>query len=211
MHSITQRLLNGTLVVSLAALIACAEKTEQSNTAAAQELEKTVAAIEEEEVAQFAQVESATATLNPTEGNATAGAVTFEPNADQTAMRVTLKVTGLSPGDHGFHIHEIGDCSAPDGKSAGGHFNPAASEHGAPGSAAHHVGDLGNITADEEGDASAEIEAAELSFSGDNSILNKAVIVHADADDLNSQPTGAAGARIACGVIHLDRDKLLPE
>ncbi|MGI9296049.1 MAG: superoxide dismutase family protein [Pseudomonadales bacterium] len=208
MRTTIRGLLNSTLIISVAMLAACAEKTEQAVNASEKISEKAAATIDEEGVAKFAQVGSATATLNPTAGNETGGTVTFEPNTDQTAMRVTIKVTGLSPGDHGLHIHEIGDCSAADGKSAGGHFNPAASEHGAPGSAAHHVGDLGNITADEEGNASTEMEAAELSFSGDNSILNRAVIVHADADDLRSQPTGAAGARVACGVIHLDRDRL---
>lgn len=209
MHITMRHLRHCMLIISAAALIACADKAEQSANAAEQEAE--TAASTDEGVAQFAQVESATAMLKPTAGNEATGTVTFEPNAEQTAMRVSIKITGLSIGDHGFHIHENGDCSAADGTSAGGHFNPAEVEHGAPAAAAHHVGDLGNITADAEGNASAAMEAVELSFSGANSILNKAVIVHADADDLRSQPTGAAGARVACGVIHLDRDKLPQE
>jgi Cu-Zn family superoxide dismutase len=103
---------------------------------------------------------------------------------------------------HGFHIHENGDCSAPDGSSAGGHFNPTDQNHGGPDASVHHIGDLGNIRADENGNATYEATLSFLSLGdGENSILNRGLIVHALEDDLVSQPTGAAGARLACGVI----------
>jgi Cu-Zn family superoxide dismutase len=118
-------------------------------------------------------------------------------------VHFTGTVTGLPPGQHGFHIHETGDCSAPDASSAGGHFNPTGAPHGAPSAAEHHAGDLGNIEANAEGQAEVNIHANGVSLeeAAPNSIKGKAVIVHAAADDLQTQPTGNAGARLACGVI----------
>lgn len=141
----------------------------------------------------------AVAVLHGTEGNQVSGTVTF--TAAESGVNVVARVTGLTPGDHGFHIHEFGDCSAPDGTSAGGHFNPHGTEHGAPSGEMRHAGDFGNITANESGVASYERIDAEITFSGENSIIGRSVIIHADPDDLVSQPTGAAGARVACGVI----------
>ena len=106
-------------------------------------------------------------------------------------------------GLHGIHLHEIGDCSAPDYTSAGGHFNPTGVDHGGPGAAVHHGGDFGNIEIGEDGSGSLELVSTMLSFDGENSILDRAVILHAAEDDLTSQPTGAAGARDACGVVKL--------
>jgi Cu-Zn family superoxide dismutase len=119
----------------------------------------------------------------------------------ENGIQVVAHVEGLTPGDHGFHIHEYGDCSAPDATSAGGHFAPLGKPHGAPTSTDRHVGDLGNITAGEDGAAHLEWLDTHLAFSGPQSILGRAVIVHADPDDLTSQPTGNAGGRVACGVI----------
>ena len=140
-------------------------------------------------------------TLQPTEGNTAAGEVSLMSMGD--GVHFTGTVTGLPPGMHGFHIHETGDCSAPDGTSAGGHFNPTAAEHGGPQSEMRHLGDLGNITADESGTAEVNIHASGVTLEAgmENSILGKAVIVHAGEDDLTTQPTGDAGARLACGVI----------
>jgi Cu-Zn family superoxide dismutase len=98
-------------------------------------------------------------------------------------------------------VHELGDCTAPDGTSAGGHFNPEGMPHGAPADAQRHVGDLGNLTADDSGMAHYERTDDVIALSGDHSIVGRGIIVHAGADDLTSQPTGAAGARVACGVI----------
>lgn len=145
----------------------------------------------------------ARAVLEPTEGSDVRGEVVFEETPD--GVRVMAEVTGLEPGKHGFHIHENGDCSAPDATSAGGHFNPFNVEHGGPNSDVHHVGDLGNLEANEEGVARYDATYGFLSLDiGDaNSILDKAVIVHAQEDDLTSQPTGAAGGRLTCGVIRM--------
>jgi Cu-Zn family superoxide dismutase len=143
---------------------------------------------------------TATATLSPASGSSVTGTVTFTEQAD--GVHVFAMISGLSPGPHGFHIHETGDCSAPDATSAGAHFNPTGAGHGAPGAGEHHAGDMGNITADEGGNANYEQVLPALSLAdGPNSIIGRAVIVHADPDDMTTQPTGNAGARLACGVI----------
>lgn len=141
----------------------------------------------------------ALATLSPTEGSSVEGTVSFEQTAD--GVRVIAHVSGLTPGKHGFHIHQYGDCSALDGKSAGGHFNPEGTKHGGPDAAERHVGDLGNLVADENGHAHYDRIDSQLSLEGPHSIIGRAVIVHTGEDDLTSQPTGAAGSRAACGVI----------
>jgi superoxide dismutase, Cu-Zn family len=147
----------------------------------------------------FAQQMGATATLKPTSGNSTAGTVTFTQKGDKVA--VVANITGLSPGSHGFHIHEKGDCSAPDAMSAGGHFNPTSKPHGDPGGADHHAGDMPQLVADASGNANATAELGPMSIGGANDIVGKAVVVHKDADDYKTQPTGNSGARVACGVI----------
>jgi Cu-Zn family superoxide dismutase len=141
----------------------------------------------------------ATAILNPTEGNNASGSVTFTRVGGK--VRVHAEVSGLTLGDHGFHVHEVGDCTDPAGKSAGGHFNPDGLDHGGPHDAIRHVGDLGNLTADDSGKAVLDLDDSLVELEGPNSVIGRSVIVHADADDLTSQPTGAAGARVACGVI----------
>lgn len=141
----------------------------------------------------------AVAVMSPTQNSQVAGQVTFLEETE--GIRVTANITGLTPGKHGFHIHEKGDCSSPDGSSAGGHFNPTDAKHGAPNDAERHVGDFGNIEADASGTARLNRVFSWLTFTGTNSILGKAVIVHEKADDLKSQPSGDAGARLACGVI----------
>jgi Cu-Zn family superoxide dismutase len=145
----------------------------------------------------------AVAVLVPTSGNNVHGTITFTQQGDK--VHVVGDIEGLAPGTHGFHIHECGDCSAPDGTSAGGHFNPANHSHGAPADANRHVGDLGNITADSAGKAHIDITDATLSLDGANSIIGRGVIVHAVADDLKTQPTGNAGARVACGVVGIGK------
>lgn len=145
------------------------------------------------------EVTKAIAVLQPTQGNSAHGTITFLKVAN--GIQVIAAIEGLTPGAHGFHVHEYGDCSSGDGKSAGGHFNPEGKAHGGPDAKERHVGDLGNITADESGKATLDIVDALISFEGLTSILGRGVIVHAQADDLMSQPTGAAGDRVACGVI----------
>lgn len=146
---------------------------------------------------------SALARLKPTAGNAAAGEVTFTPEAG-VGVRIRARVEALGPGLHGFHIHERGDCSAADASSAGGHYNPHDTPHGSPLGAAgtRHVGDLGNLTADSStGEAVYERVDPLLTLTGPHTIVGRSVIVHAGEDDLTTQPTGGAGARIACGVI----------
>ena len=111
-------------------------------------------------------------------------------------------VTGLKPNaPHAFHVHEKGDCSTPDFSSAGGHFNPTNQPHGAHGSGAHHLGDMPQLMADASGTAKVSFNSQTLKLRGVNSIIGKSVIVHRDPDDVNHQPVGNAGPRLACGVI----------
>jgi Cu-Zn family superoxide dismutase len=120
-------------------------------------------------------------------------------------VEVTANIEGLTKGNHGFHIHEKGDCSAPDAMSAGGHFNPTNMKHGAPDAAEHHEGDLGNITAGKDGKATLTITLKGATLGdGDTSIAGKGFIIHAKPDDMKTQPTGNAGDRVACGTITVD-------
>ncbi|MBK8388637.1 MAG: superoxide dismutase family protein [Saprospiraceae bacterium] len=148
---------------------------------------------------QDAKVKEAVCEISPTEGSKVKGTVSFTQTAE--GVKVVADLSGLTPGKHGFHIHEFGDCSAPDGSSAGGHFNPDHKDHGAPMDTIRHAGDLGNITADASGNAHMEFTDKMISLSGENSIINKGVIVHQKVDDLKTQPTGDAGARAGCGKI----------
>lgn len=141
----------------------------------------------------------AVAKLGPTKDNTVRGEVTFTQT--EKGVQVVGSFTGMHMGEHGFHIHEKGDCSAPDAASAGGHFNPSTQPHAARDAAARHAGDLGNLKADPYGMARANFVDEKISLSGPNSIIGKAVIVHQNADDYTTQPTGNAGGRQACGVI----------
>ncbi len=141
----------------------------------------------------------AVAVLRPTEGNSVEGTVRFAET--ENGVKVVADVKGLEPGKHGFHIHEYGDCTAPDATSAGGHFNPFGKPHGGPDAELRHVGDLGNITAGEDGNASYERVDSHLKLRGQGGIVGLSVIVHEKEDDFTTQPTGGAGDRLACGVI----------
>jgi Cu-Zn family superoxide dismutase len=117
-------------------------------------------------------------------------------------VHIVLTVEGISAGDHGAHVHEKGDCSAADGASAGGHFNPQTHDHGLPGAPKRHLGDLGNITIGKDGKGTLDITApgANLKASDVASFVGRSIIVHAKKDD-GGQPTGNAGDRVGCGVI----------
>lgn len=150
-------------------------------------------------------VELASAVLTELDGSGVSGTVTFREVDD--ALRIRVRIDGLAPGEHGFHIHEGASC-APDstgtpGGAAGGHLNPLVSPHGPPSAAktARHAGDLGNIEAGPDGLAAGVVVDSLLALSGPTSVLDHAVIVHAGRDDLESQPSGAAGGRVACGVV----------
>jgi Cu-Zn family superoxide dismutase len=139
------------------------------------------------------------AELKPTQGSTVKGRVDFKPA--QGGVLVTARIEGLTPGTHGFHVHEKGDCSAPDGASAGGHFNPTTKPHAPREAADRHAGDLGNVEANAQGVAEVKFVDAHLKLSGPESIVGKGVIVHEKADDITTQPTGNAGGRKACGVV----------
>jgi superoxide dismutase, Cu-Zn family len=143
----------------------------------------------------------AVAEIMPTSGNEARGAIRF--SGGNGTVQISGSITGLEPGAHGFHVHQVGDCSAPDASSAGDHFNPHDDPHGSPRDLenAHHVGDLGNITANAQGEAEISVEDSEMKLSGPESVIGKAVVVHADQDDFESQPSGNSGARLGCGEI----------
>jgi Cu-Zn family superoxide dismutase len=144
-------------------------------------------------------IKRATAVITSTKGNTVSGVVTFE-EVDK-GIHVVANLTGLTPGKHGFHIHEFGDISSVDGSSAGGHFNPTAMPHNMPMSDKRHAGDMGNIEADTTGSAHLDYIDPVMKMSGEYSIIGHAVIIHAKEDDFKTQPTGNAGARIGNGVI----------
>jgi len=142
-----------------------------------------------------------TAKLEPTRGNTTSGTVTFVQTGD--GVQVSGEVRGLKPdSEHGFHIHEKGDCSSGDGMSTGGHYNPGGKPHGAHGTGEHHTGDLPSLKADKYGVAAFSFVSRSISVAGPtNDITGKGLIVHRDPDDYKTQPTGNAGPRLACAVI----------
>ncbi len=144
---------------------------------------------------------AARATLEARSGSTVSGWATFT-ELDGGGVRVVVHVEKAPPGTHGLHIHDKGDCSDPEAKSAGGHFNPGAMEHAGPMDERHHAGDLGNIEVKADGTGNLEISSKMLTVTeGPHSVVGRAVIFHEKADDLKTQPTGNAGGRLACGVI----------
>jgi superoxide dismutase, Cu-Zn family len=143
----------------------------------------------------------ARATLESKSGSSVAGQIDFAERGDR--VRVTAKVSGLKPNSqHGFHVHEKGDCSSADGMSTAGHFNPDGHPHSHPGQGKRHTGDMDNLVANDKGEASVSFDIDTMRLNQDKyGIISRAVIVHANPDDFSSQPTGNAGGRIACGVI----------
>lgn len=142
----------------------------------------------------------AEAMLKQTQGNTVSGTVTFRQESG--GVTLTARVSGLTPGAHGFHIHDKGDCSAPDATSAGGHFNPTGMPHGYPDHTNHHAGDMPQLVADTAGNATLTAKLPGLAIGdGAANIVGRGLIVHAAPDDFKTQPTGNSGARVACGVI----------
>jgi Cu-Zn family superoxide dismutase len=143
----------------------------------------------------------ARAELMPTAGSDVHGTVDFAESGNTVTLDITL--SGLTPGPHGMHVHEFGDCSAADASSAGKHLNPHSAPHGGPAdeSDARHPGDLGNVVADEMGNVRTSIHDAVLDSEPDFQIVGHALVVHAGTDDLKSQPAGNSGNPVACGVI----------
>ncbi len=143
---------------------------------------------------------TAVANLEATKGNTVTGRVTFVQHAD--GVHVSASVSGLAPNtEHGFHVHEKGDCSSGDGMSAGGHFNPDGKQHGAQ-SVEHHAGDMPSLTSDSYGNANASFVLKGVTVGGGGAdLVGHGLIVHRDADDFKTQPTGNSGPRLACAVI----------
>jgi superoxide dismutase, Cu-Zn family len=145
------------------------------------------------------------AEIRPASGSKVAGVALFAQTDD--GVRIFARVSGLAPGEHGFHIHEVGDCSAPDAMSAKGHFNPTNMPHGHV-MAGHHAGDIPNLRAEANGIAEYTEHVEGMILTGHpHGIAGRAVVVHADADDYISQPAGNSGKRVGCGVIVLEAAK----
>ncbi len=145
---------------------------------------------------------AATATMNATSGSSVHGTVQLTQLADGS-VDVVVNLAGVPPGVHGFHIHEKGDCG-DNGNAAGGHYNPSGVAHGSPAADPHHAGDWGNVTADGDGNVNTRFTTHSITVAeGPMTSLGHAIILHANPDDLQTQPTGNAGPRIACGVVTL--------
>jgi Cu-Zn family superoxide dismutase len=157
----------------------------------------------QKKVAVATVTESKAAATQPTWGNA-AGTVTFT-DAGKNRVKVAYHLKGLKPGPHGFHIHEKGDLSAPDLSSAGAHFNPTGHKHQGPDGKERHAGDLGNVEADKSGEAkgSVTVDGLSIGTGAADDIVGKSIIVHANADDLKTDPSGNSGGRVGGGVIEL--------
>lgn len=191
MKSVHKRLLSllaGGFVISFGAL--AADQAVKAVSVAKAEIAETKPVI---------PITRAVAALNPTKGNNASGIVNF--SVVDGGVRIVAKMEGLTPGKHGFHIHEYGDLSSPDAASAGGHFDPTHRKHGGPDHLERHAGDLGNIVADEWGFARYERVDSIISLNGPDSIIGKALIVNSNPDDFTTQPTGNSGGRVSAGLI----------
>ncbi|HEX4985881.1 MAG TPA: superoxide dismutase family protein [Burkholderiales bacterium] len=152
---------------------------------------------------------SAIAVLDATQNNPVHGVVTFVRVKDKDLAQVNVNMAGFRPSTaHGLHIHEYGDCTARDAASAGAHFNPGAADHGGPDGGPLHAGDLGNVVADDRGNVYASLKVPGIAFgSGGDSIVGRAIVVHAVADGYKTRPAGNSGARLACGTITRNADR----
>ncbi len=181
---------NGATALAVGSLVCIALSGLRSPAAARQEEKKAHTAA--------APINKAVAILLHTKASKVEGRVTFT-QTDGT-MHVHAEISGLAPGAHGFHIHEFGVWSE-DGLAAGGHYNPTHEMHAGIDTPKRHIGDLGNITANENGKATVDLDDPSLSFHGPTSIIGRGLVVHEKADDFKTQPTGNAGGRVAVGVI----------
>ncbi|WP_036385626.1 superoxide dismutase family protein [Muricauda sp. MAR_2010_75] len=175
------------------------KQTKKEAEETSEEIEETV-----DQMAEKMEPTVITFKMEPKSDSGVSGDVTFTEDGDKVMMKAVF--SGLSEGEHAIHLHEKADCSADDGTSTGGHWNPTFQPHGQWGAEeGYHKGDIGNFTADADGNATVEFETDEWCIGCDDetmNILGKAVIVHQGVDDFTSQPSGAAGARISCtGII----------
>jgi Cu-Zn family superoxide dismutase len=151
--------------------------------------------------AEAADAAKAQTTLEARSGSKVTGKAVFT-ELPSGGVKVEVWIENAAPGTHGIHLHEKGDCSAPDASSAGPHFNPSGNPHAGPADASHHNGDWGNMTIGADGKGRLELTSDMLTVKpGPNSVVGKAVVFHEKADDLKSQPSGDAGGRLACGVV----------
>ncbi|WP_190809142.1 superoxide dismutase family protein [Flagellimonas sp. S3867] len=176
--------------------ISCKQVKKEADTVS----EEVVEEVKKEVVA----VKTITFSMEPKSDSNVSGEVTFTEENGNVIMKATL--SGLTEGEHAIHIHEKADCSSADGKSTGGHWNPTFQPHAKWGDdGGYHKGDIGNFVADAEGNATVDFATSEWCIGCDDetkNIVGKAVIVHQGVDDFTSQPSGAAGARVACtGII----------
>ena len=176
------------VVVSLAMLVLLV------GCAAEQESETAAAADEDTQL-------QAVAEIGPANDSAVQGRATFA--AAEDSVTLLIEVEGAQPGLHAVHIHELGDCSAADATSAGGHWNPMQAAHGRWDHDPHHLGDIGNLMVADDGSGTLQMTSRLWSIgTGElNDVVGKAIIMHVSSDDFSTQPTGGAGSRIACGVI----------
>ncbi|WP_405382682.1 superoxide dismutase family protein [Maribacter sp. LLG6340-A2] len=185
--------------LALIAAFSCKEVKKETNEAK-EEVEELM---EEAKAEMNEEVTTIKFMMEPKSDSDVKGEVTFTEEGEEVSM--TANLTGLSEGEHAIHIHQTADCSSADGKSTGGHWNPTNEPHGKWGaSEGYHKGDIGNFTADADGNATVEFSTDEWCIGcGDENkdILGKGVIVHQGVDDFTSQPSGAAGARISCAGI----------
>ncbi|HUQ11359.1 MAG TPA: superoxide dismutase family protein [Steroidobacteraceae bacterium] len=185
--------------VAAALLAACGQKKEAAPPTDSQ----ATATPSAPPAAEPAPAAGASVQLAATQGHDVTGSLTIAPMGEGVHFTGTLQ--GLPPnGEFGFHVHEKGDCSAPDASSAGAHLNPAGVDHGNPHEGAHHAGDMLNAKSDAQGTAqiNAHVDGLSIGNGGATDVIGKAVVVHEKADDYKTQPSGNSGARIACGVIN---------
>jgi Cu-Zn family superoxide dismutase len=182
------------IIAGMAVFVSCgSEKKEESEDDSMNE------ATEEVEVV----IPMAIAIISPASGSKMTGEANFKDNGDGT-VSLNVTVSSATPGEHALHLHQNGDCSAPDATSAGGHWNPADTEHGKRMEGlAFHAGDIDNLTVGEDSTGTLEMIVKGWSVGGSDStnVIGRAIIIHALADDFESQPSGAAGTRVACGVV----------
>jgi Cu-Zn family superoxide dismutase len=149
-------------------------------------------------------LDTAAVQLSSTQGNTANGSLTVTAASAGGGVRISGVIQGLRPhSEFGFHVHEKGDCSAPDATSAGEHFNPTSQAHGDPRGTAHHAGDIPNVRSDAQGVAEIDVDVPDLTLQSNpaTDIAGKAIVLHAKPDDYHTQPSGNSGERIACGVI----------
>ena len=190
-----------TLGLALAATLSLAACSKQQSEGAPRQPEPTTAA-PAEKATPAEPASEAVVQVAPTQGNTVTGALAL--GSSPQGVHITGSIQGLKPdAEFGFHVHEKGDCSAPDGSSAGGHFNPTQAQHGNPTGASHHAGDMVNIRSNGEGVAQVDATATGTTLHGDpgTDVMGKAIVVHESPDDYATQPSGNSGKRIACGVI----------